>query len=276
MIGLLAITSIPTVTGVSLATSEQRKANQRKEEARRMVKFNIVAECDGDTDDDRELNGMTVVVRNEKVRKPDANNIKSQKMPQSLLTSSSEPKTICRLTLPLAQVYLADPDPSKRSPPAFTALAFYIEYPEPEELKYLKRERGLGLPTYVQDDPPLLNWIYADTETHELRYGNRSQSVEQIVEPWDWCKDERIISLKGKQNAFIAVEEEEGEWALYYDLDGDELARVLEEQGMLDCAFVPVKLVRKVVEEPPPPPPPPPPAAQAAAQQGQGNGQSQK
>jgi hypothetical protein len=34
----------------------------------------------------------------------------------------------------------------------FTALAFYIEYPEPEELKYLKRERGLGLPTYVQDD----------------------------------------------------------------------------------------------------------------------------
>ncbi|KAF3016649.1 hypothetical protein E8E15_005406 [Penicillium rubens] len=233
MIGLLAITSIPTVTGVSLATSEQRKANQRKEEARRMVKFNIVAECDGDTDDDRELNGMTVVV------------------------------------------YLADPDPSKRSPPAFTALAFYIEYPEPEELKHLKRERGLGLPTYVQDDPPLLNWIYADTETHELRYGNRSQSVEQIVEPWDWCKDERIISLKGKQNAFIAVEEEEGEWALYYDLDGDELARVLEEQGMLDCAFVPVKLVRKVVEEPPPPPPPPP-AAQAAAQQGQGNGQSQK
>jgi hypothetical protein len=36
-----------------------------------LVKFNIVAECDGDTDDDRELNGMTVVVRNEKVRKPD-------------------------------------------------------------------------------------------------------------------------------------------------------------------------------------------------------------
>jgi hypothetical protein len=67
MIGLLALTSIPTVTGVSLASSEQRKANQRREEARRMVKFNIYAECDGNTDDDRELNGMTVVVRDEKV-----------------------------------------------------------------------------------------------------------------------------------------------------------------------------------------------------------------
>ena len=77
MIGLLAITSIPTVTGVSLATSEQRKANQRKEEARRMVKFNIIAECDGDTDDDRELNGMTVVVRDEKVSKFNENQIRS-------------------------------------------------------------------------------------------------------------------------------------------------------------------------------------------------------
>jgi hypothetical protein len=149
-------------------------------------------------------------------------------------------------------------------------LAFYIEYPEPEELKYLKRERGLGLPTYVQDDPPLLNWIYADTETHELRYGNRSQSVEQVVEPWDWSKDERNILLEGKEKAFIAVEEKEGEWALYYDRDGDELARVLEEQDLLDRAFVPVTLVRKIVEEKPPPPP----TAQAAPQ-GQGQGQKQ-
>lgn len=67
VLGLLAITSIPTVTGVAFATSEQRKANQRKEDARRMIKFNIDAECDGDTDDDRELHGRRVVVRNEKV-----------------------------------------------------------------------------------------------------------------------------------------------------------------------------------------------------------------
>lgn len=235
MIGLLALTSIPTVTGVSLASSEQRKANQRREEARRMVKFNIFAECTGDTDDDRDLNGMTVVVRDEKV-------------------------------------YLADPNPAKRDPPAFTALAFYIEYPEPEELKYLKRERGFGLPTYVSDNPPLLNWIYADTVTHELRYGNRSQSVEEIVEPWDWCKEERVISLEGWRKRFYAVEEEEGEWALYYDRDGDELESVLDEQDMLDCAFVPVTLIRKIVEERPPPPPQPQAAPQAQTSQKQSGG----
>ena len=67
MIGLLTLTSIPTVTGCAFGVSEQRKANQRKEDARRMMKFNIDAVCDGDTDDDRDVNGRRVVVRNDKV-----------------------------------------------------------------------------------------------------------------------------------------------------------------------------------------------------------------
>lgn len=70
VIGLLMLTSIPTVTGTAFATSEQRKANQRKEDARRMVKFNIEAECTGDTDDDHLLHGKRVVVRDEKVCPP--------------------------------------------------------------------------------------------------------------------------------------------------------------------------------------------------------------
>lgn len=67
VIGLLALTSIPTVTGVAFGVSEQRKSNQRKEDARRMVKFNIDAECEGNTDDDRDVHGRRVVVRNDKV-----------------------------------------------------------------------------------------------------------------------------------------------------------------------------------------------------------------
>jgi hypothetical protein len=158
-------------------------------------------------------------------------------------------------------------DPTKREIPSFTALAFYIEYPELDETKHL--DRGLGLPTYVSANPPLLNWIYADKDTHELMYGNRTQSVEHFVGPWDWTEDEKTILLEEK-DAFYAVEEEEGQWALYYDRDGDELARVLEEQEMLDNAFVPVSLVRKIAEEPPAPP------SQSQSQgQGQGQGQGQ-
>lgn len=154
-------------------------------------------------------------------------------------------------------------DPRARKIPSFTALAFYIEYPELEETKHLKR--GLGLPTYVSANPPLLNWIYADKDTHELRYGNRTQSVEHVVGPWDWTEDEKTLLLEEK-DAFYAVEEEEGLWALYYDREGDELVRVLEEKGMLDNAFVPVSLVRRIAEEPPPPP---------SQSQGQGQPQSQ-
>ncbi|KAJ6111159.1 hypothetical protein N7486_003394 [Penicillium sp. IBT 16267x] len=230
MIGLLTLTSIPTVTGVAFGVSEQRKANQRREDARRMCKFNIDAVCSGDTDDDRDVNGRRVVVRNDKV-------------------------------------YLDDPNPRNRAVPAFTSLAFYIEYPELEETKHL--DRGLGLPTYVSTDPPLLNWIYADVDTHELKYGNRSQSVEHVVGPWNWTEDEKTIMLEDS-TAFVAVEEEEGQWALYFDRDGDELASVLEEQGMLDCAFVPVNLVRRPVEDPPAPPQPQKQPQKQQQQQSQG------
>lgn len=75
--------------------------------------------------------------------------------------------------------------------------------------------------------------------------------MQHVVGPWDWAKDEQVITLEEK-DAFVAVEETEGEWALYFDRDGDQLARVLETQGKLDNAFVPVSLVRRVAEEPPP------------------------
>lgn len=230
VIGLLFLTAIPTTTGVAFGVNEQRKANQRREDARRMAKFNIDVECHGDTDDDRDVNGRRLVVRNDKV-------------------------------------YLDHPNPADRLAPAFTALAFYIEYPELDETKDL--DRGLGLPTYVSANPPLLNWIYADVNTHEMKYGNRTQSVAHIVGPWDWTEDERVITLEESSN-FVAIEEEEGEWALYFDGDGDECEAILEEQGKLDKAFVPVKLVRRPAEEPPPPPGPQQGSQGQSSSQGQG------
>jgi hypothetical protein len=99
-----------------------------------------------------------------------------------------------------------------------------------------------------------------------MKYGNRSQSVAHIVGPWDWTEDERVITLE-ESSGFVAVEEEEGEWALYFDGDGDECEAILEERGMLDRAFVPVKLVRRPAEEEEP-------SGPSGAQQGS-SGQSQ-
>lgn len=83
--------------------------------------------------------------------------------------------------------------------------------------------------------------------------------------------------LLEEKNAFVAVEETEGEWALYFDRDGDELARVLKLQGKLDCAFVPVSLTRRIAEESPPPQGQTQSQGQSSSQShGQGNGGGQK
>lgn len=67
VLGLLSIASIPTVTGTAIAVSEQRKANERKNDARRMAKFYIDAECTGGTQEDAEVHGRRVVLRDNKV-----------------------------------------------------------------------------------------------------------------------------------------------------------------------------------------------------------------
>lgn len=71
VIGLLAITSIPTITGTALGVSEQRKANERKNDARRMAKFYIDVECSGEMREDGEVHGRRVVLWDNKVSHPD-------------------------------------------------------------------------------------------------------------------------------------------------------------------------------------------------------------
>jgi hypothetical protein len=67
VIGLLAITAIPTVTGVAMGVSEQRKANERKMDARRMARFNIDIETSGETQEEDEIRGKRIVLRDNKV-----------------------------------------------------------------------------------------------------------------------------------------------------------------------------------------------------------------
>lgn len=84
----------------------------------------------------------------------------------------------------------------------------------------------------------MLNWIFCDSETYCLRYGNRSASIEQIVGEWDWTADETAVMLEGWEGFVVvdessAMSEEEWEktewgkeglrWALHFDRDDDGL-----------------------------------------------------
>ncbi|RDW90218.1 uncharacterized protein DSM5745_01993 [Aspergillus mulundensis] len=209
MIGLLAITAIPTVTGIALGCSEQRKQNSREDDEKRMAKFYTDVECTEDVEEADELDGKRVVLRNNKV-------------------------------------YIDDPNPANRKIESHAGQAFYIDYPEPDHMKDLKR--GLGLVSTIQDSPPMLNWLYCDKDTHELKYGNRTQSCEHVPAPWNWTDKETTIVLE-RCWGFYAVKEKDEQgnwaWAVYLDRDGDELQRVL---GDREGVVVGIRLKRTLVE----------------------------
>ncbi|KAL4909918.1 hypothetical protein BDW74DRAFT_165234 [Aspergillus multicolor] len=209
MIGFLAITAIPTVTGIALGCSEQRKQNSREDDEKRMAKFHTDVECTEDVEEADELDGKRVVLRNNKV-------------------------------------YIDDPNSANRKIESHAGQAFYIDYPEPDHMKDLKR--GLGLVSTIQDSPPMLNWLYCDKDTHELKYGNRTQSCEHVPAPWDWTDNETTIVLD-RCWGFCAVKEKDEQgnwvWAVYLDRDGDELQRVL---GDREGVVVGIRLKRTLVE----------------------------
>lgn len=57
----------------------------------------------------------------------------------------------------------------------------------------------------------------------ELKYGNRTESREHHVGPWDWTdEDETGVTFEGWEG-FVAVQDDEGDWQLYFDRDDDGL-----------------------------------------------------
>jgi hypothetical protein len=72
------------------------------------------------------------------------------------------------------------------------------------------------------DDPPVLNWIYVDRETHEMKYGVRAQAQTNITGPFNGTRQDRRLTFEGWEG-FVAVEGEWGMWALYFDCDDDGL-----------------------------------------------------
>ena len=89
------------------------------------------------------------------------------------------------------------------------------------------------------DEPPQLNWIYVDQDTYEIKYGNRLESEDHLVGPWDCTKIDKRLTLEGWEG-FMAVEVEKGLWALYFDRDDDGLKTKVSKKRILE-----IELARK-------------------------------
>jgi hypothetical protein len=85
----------------------------------------------------------------------------------------------------------------------------------------------------------MLNWIYVEKDTHELKYGGKKDTLEHVIGPWGWSADEHFLVLKGDPKPFVARREDDGRWAVYYDPKGEmedtltlRLRRRLQQQGV--------------------------------------------
>jgi hypothetical protein len=102
---------------------------------------------------------------------------------------------------------------------------YYLPYPGKEtEWKKQGFRKGEGMVTTISDDPPFLNWVFVDRDTHEVKYGVRAEAEGHLVGPWDCTWVDKRLTFEGWEG-FIAVQEDEDDdlWALYFDSEDDGL-----------------------------------------------------
>ena len=93
----------------------------------------------------------------------------------------------------------------------------------------------------------MLNWVFIDVDTYRLRYGVRAEAQTQLTGPISLVSDpagnEWRIAFDGWEG-FVAVQEDEEEWAIYFDVNDNGLAGKVEEGR----AVVEIELVRSGLE----------------------------
>ncbi|KAI0400213.1 hypothetical protein F4802DRAFT_504349 [Xylaria palmicola] len=120
---------------------------------------------------------------------------------------------------------------------------YYLPYPE---------SNASGLVSTICDEPPVMNWIYVDRWSYELKFGNRSWADDNWPVPWDCSRQDRRLTFGGWEG-FLAVKEGNF-WALYFDIDADHLkTKVPEGTPVLE-----IELRRVEMRLPKPQPPPQP------------------
>ena len=120
----------------------------------------------------------------------------------------------------------------------------------------------MGLVTTISDEPPMLNWIYVDKNTLELKHGNRTQSREHWVGSWKWTNGEDEddstdpdmdpggLTLGGEEK-FVVVEPvqseaKHGRWEVRWDKNDNGLKSI---EGITGRKVLKVSLERTFVRE---------------------------
>ena len=188
-LALMIVGSIPTIIGTGEAISAQKK---QEEAAKHTAKFNLLGSFAAQNEDGDWIAAESFVV------------LKDGKVSEPISFQNSRNKLMVN-----KQLYLDHPAHPVQG---HKFCGYYFNYPG--------RENCQGLVSTIQDDPPMLNWIFVDKDTMELRHGSRTDTLGHIVGHWDWTEDEENLILEDDEG-FVAVEEEDGSWMVYFDEAGD-------------------------------------------------------
>ncbi|KAJ9215429.1 hypothetical protein DTO166G4_3083 [Paecilomyces variotii] len=180
---LVALTTAPALLGTAEAIRQGQSKDRREEHRAR--RCNLIVTCVKSCIRSREIDSRRVVLKDNKLY-IDVGTITEPEQ------ETSQPQET-QFGHPFA--------------------GYYLPYPD---------EKYEGLVSTIVDEPPVLNWIYVDKDTYEVKYGIRAQAQPNIHGPFDCTRQDRRVTLEGWEG-FVAVEEEEGLWALYFDRDDNGL-----------------------------------------------------
>ncbi|KAF1982707.1 hypothetical protein K402DRAFT_466501 [Aulographum hederae CBS 113979] len=202
---ITAIAACPAIIGTTEAVRQGQKQNAK--EKHRGLKSNLFVSCRVNSKQGKMIDGAQVV--------------------------------LCQDKLWLALPTVGDPLPPSESEDHPFA-GYFLPFPDQPWGR-----AGEGLVSTISNSPPLLNWIYVDRQTHEVKYGLRGVADPHVVGPWDCTKVEKRLTLEGWEG-FVAVRYAPGEWALYFDRDDDGLGGILEPK----VKRLEVELVRREMRTP--------------------------
>jgi hypothetical protein len=90
---------------------------------------------------------------------------------------------------------------------------YFLPYPD---------EKYEGLVTTITDAAPILNWVYIDKATYQVKHGIRANAQPNLHGPFDCTRQDRRLTFEGWEG-FVAVEEEPYLWGIYFDRDDNGL-----------------------------------------------------
>lgn len=118
--------------------------------------------------------------------------------------------------------YLASQNTQNRPQHGHPFTGYYFTYPSEQQYD--------GLVSTIPGPVPMLNWMFVDEDSGELRYGIKSDTLGHVIGPWGWTADDEMLTLEEDEEAFVAVwQEKQGLWQVFWDVDAEELDAPEEE-----------------------------------------------